>query len=185
VKLTNKESKQERKITMKLRTLSKMFAVAMLVVGLSSLGLVYRSNADSYGKKDIVDTAVGAGSFKTLVAALQAADLVETLRGDGPFTVFAPTDDAFSKLPAGTLESLLEPKNKSKLQEILTYHVLPGNVMASDVVNLSSAKTVNGKTLKIRVNNGSVMVDKAKIIKTDIATSNGVIHIIDSVVVPN
>lgn len=170
---------------MKLSNLSRMFVVATLVVGLSSLGFVYRSNAGSWDKKDIVDTAAGAGSFTTLVAALQAADLVETLRGDGPFTVFAPTDDAFSKLPAGTLESLLEPKNKAKLQAILTYHVVAGNVMASEVVNLSSAKTVNGKTLKIRVNNGSVMIDNAKVIKTDIATSNGVIHIIDTVVIPN
>ncbi|NIO10919.1 MAG: fasciclin domain-containing protein [Deltaproteobacteria bacterium] len=162
-----------------------MFVVAALVLGLSTLGLVYKSNAGSSDKKDIVDTAVSAGSFKTLVAALQAAELVDTLRGDGPFTVFAPTDAAFSKLPAGTVESLLEPKNKAKLQAILTYHVVPGNVMASEVVNLSSAKTVNGKTLKIRVNNGSVMIDNAKVIKTDIATSNGVIHIIDTVVIPD
>ena len=170
---------------MKFKNLSKMFVVASLMLGLSTSGLVYKSNAGSWEKKDIVDTAAGAGSFNTLVAALQAADLVETLRGDGPFTVFAPTDEAFSKLPSGTVESLLEPKNKAKLQAILTYHVVPGNVMASDVVNLSSAKTVNGKTLKIQVNDGSVMIDNAKVIKTDIATSNGVIHIIDTVVIPN
>jgi uncharacterized surface protein with fasciclin (FAS1) repeats len=170
---------------MKLRTLSKLIVVATLIFGISSLGLVYRSNAGSWDKKDIVDTAIGAGSFKTLVAALKAADLVETLKGEGPFTVFAPTDEAFAKLPAGTLDDLLKPENKEMLRGILTYHVVPGKVMAADVVKLDSAKTANGESLTIRNSNGAVMVDAAKVIKTDIATSNGVIHVIDTVVLPN
>jgi uncharacterized surface protein with fasciclin (FAS1) repeats len=135
-------------------------------------------------KKDIVDTAVAAGSFRTLAAALQAAGLVETLKGPGPFTVFAPTDEAFAKLPGGTVEELLKPENKAKLAAILTYHVLPGKVMASEVVQLTSAKTVNGQSLKIKAYGGDVKVDNAKVIKADIATSNGVIHVIDTVVLP-
>jgi uncharacterized surface protein with fasciclin (FAS1) repeats len=134
--------------------------------------------------KDIVDTAVAAGSFKTLAKALEAADLVETLKGDGPFTVFAPTDEAFARLPAGTLESLLKPENKEKLQNILTYHVVPGKVMAKDVAKMKSAKTVSADTIMIRVSNGKVMVDDATVVKTDIAASNGVIHVIDSVILP-
>ena len=133
---------------------------------------------------DIVDTAVSAGSFNTLVAAVKAADLVATLKGEGPFTVFAPTDDAFAKLPPGTLEDLLKPENKAKLQGILTYHVVPGKVMASEVVDIDVAKTVNGQSLSIKVEEGSVMVDNAKVIKTDIECSNGVIHVIDAVVLP-
>ena len=136
------------------------------------------------GSADIVDTAVSAGSFKTLVAAVQAAGLADTLKGDGPFTVFAPTDEAFAKLPAGTVENLLKPENKAKLAAILTYHVVSGNVTADKVVKMTSANTVNGKPLKIKVNNGSVMVNNANVIKTDIATSNGVIHVIDTVVLP-
>ena len=139
--------------------------------------------ADNHGK-DIVDTAVAAGSFKTLAAALGAAGLVDTLKGQGPFTVFAPTDDAFAKLPEGTVDSLLKPENKEKLVSILTYHVVPGKVMSSEVVNLKSATTVNGKDLKISLENGKVKVDDAHVTKTDIETSNGVIHIIDSVVLP-
>ena len=134
--------------------------------------------------KDIVDTAVQAGSFKTLAAALTAAGLVDTLKSEGPFTVFAPTDDAFQKLPAGTLDDLLKPENKAKLSAILTYHVVPGKVMAKDVVGLSSAKTVNGKELKIATKDGKVTVDNAAVTKTDIECSNGVIHVIDSVVLP-
>lgn len=133
---------------------------------------------------DIVDTAVSAGSFKTLVAAVQAAGLVDPLKGAGPFTVFAPTDEAFAKLPAGTVENLLKPENKSKLAAILTYHVVSGNVTADQVVKMNSAATVNGQSLQIKVKNGSVMVNNAKVVKTDIATSNGVIHVIDSVVLP-
>jgi uncharacterized surface protein with fasciclin (FAS1) repeats len=133
---------------------------------------------------DIVDTAVSAGSFKTLVAAVKAADLVNTLKGPGPFTVFAPTDEAFAKLPAGTLETLLKPENKAKLTAILTYHVVPGKVMAADVVKLSKAKTVNGQELSVQTTNGSVTVDNAKVLKTDILCTNGVIHVIDTVVLP-
>jgi len=133
---------------------------------------------------DIVDTAVAAGSFKTLVAAVKAAGLVETLKGKGPFTVFAPTDEAFAKLPKGTVEDLLKPENKDKLVAILTYHVVAGKVMAADVVKLKSAKTVQGQSVAITVADGGVSVDSAKVVKTDIACSNGVIHVIDSVILP-
>ena len=133
---------------------------------------------------DIVDTAVSAGQFNTLAAALKAADLVDTLRGDGPFTVFAPTDDAFAKLPEDTLKDLLRPENKAKLQSILTYHVVSGKVMAKDVTMMSSAKTVNGGSFQVSQRNGSVMIDNAKVIKTDVMASNGVIHVIDTVIIP-
>ena len=135
-------------------------------------------------EKDIVDTAVEAGSFKTLAAALKAADLIETLKGKGPFTVFAPTDEAFAKLPEGTVETLLKPENKAKLAAILTYHVVAGKVEAKDAVKLKSAKTVNGASFKISASDAGVMVDKAKVVKTDIQCSNGVIHVIDSVIMP-
>ncbi|MFO8006989.1 MAG: fasciclin domain-containing protein [Candidatus Brocadiia bacterium] len=134
--------------------------------------------------QDIVDTAVAAGQFDTLVAAVKAAGLVETLKGDGPFTVFAPTDEAFGKLPEGTVEDLLEPESKSKLQDILTYHVVSGSVMAADVVELDSADTVQGGSLSIEVSDGTVMVDGARVVQTDIECSNGVIHVIDSVMMP-
>lgn len=139
---------------------------------------------ESHASKDLVDTAVAAGKFKTLAAALKAAGLVDTLKGEGPFTVFAPTDEAFGKLPAGTVEDLLKPENKEKLTRILTYHVVPGKVMAADVVKLSTAKTVEGSEVKIKVEDGKVMVDNAKVVKTDIQTSNGVIHVIDAVILP-
>ena len=134
--------------------------------------------------KDIVDTAVAAGSFKTLAAALTAADLVGTLKGAGPFTVFAPTDEAFAKLPAGTVEMLLKPENKAKLRRILTYHVVAGSVMAADVVKMTSAKAVSGDPLTIKTS-GGVMVNNAKVVKTDIRTTNGVIHVIDTVLMPS
>lgn len=134
--------------------------------------------------KDIVDTAVAAGSFKTLAKALTAADLVPTLKGAGPFTVFAPTDEAFAKLPAGTLEMLLKPENKAKLQRILTYHVVAGKVTAADVVKLHSAKAVSGDTIAIASNGSGVTVDGAHVVKTDIGASNGVIHVIDAVILP-
>jgi len=134
--------------------------------------------------QDIVDTAVAAGSFNALAAALQAAGLVDTLKGKGPFTVFAPTDEAFAKLPGRTLEDLLKPENKEKLVAIVTYHVVPGRDLASQVTKMSAAKTVNGQSLAISVNSGTVMVDNAKVIKTDILCSNGVIHVIDSVILP-
>ena len=134
--------------------------------------------------KDIVDTAVAAGGFQTLVAAVKAAGLVDTLKGEGPFTVFAPTDEAFGKLPAGTLDELLKPENKEKLTAILTYHVVPGKVLAANVVNLKSAKTVQGAEVAIVVENGKVKVDEANVTATDIECSNGVIHVIDAVVLP-
>ncbi len=135
-------------------------------------------------EKDIVDTAVGAGSFKTLVAAVKAAGLVETLKGKGPFTVFAPTDEAFAKLPKGTVENLLKPENKEQLVAVLTYHVVSGKVMAADVVKLKEAKTVQGSKVKVTVDGGTVMIDKAKVVKTDIGCTNGVIHVIDAVILP-
>ena len=135
-------------------------------------------------KPDIVDTAVSAGSFKTLVAAVKAAGLVETLKGKGPFTVFAPTDDAFAKLPAGTVDTLLKPENKEKLAAILTYHVVAGEVKAADVAKLKSAKTVQGQSLAIDLSNG-VKVNGANVLKTDIECANGVIHVIDAVLLPN
>ncbi|MFU0504675.1 fasciclin domain-containing protein [Pseudaminobacter sp. NGMCC 1.201702] len=135
-------------------------------------------------EKDIVDTAVGAGQFKTLAAALDAAGLVSTLKGDGPFTVFAPTDDAFAKLPAGAVEELLKPENKQKLVDVLTYHVVPGKVMASDVTKLDEAKSVSGKSIDVQVDGGSVKVNDASVIATDIGATNGVIHVIDKVIMP-
>lgn len=154
--------------------------------GVLSLAVVLVSSvfAVAGDKKDIVDTAVTAGSFKTLVAAVQAADLVETLKGKGPFTVFAPSDEAFAKLPAGTVEDLIKPENKEKLVAILTYHVVPGKVLAKDVVKLTAAKTVQGQEVAIKVADGKVTVDNANVVKTDIECSNGVIHVIDSVIIP-
>jgi len=156
--------------------------LSLLLVGLVVLGLNVPSGAAE--TKDIVDTAVGAGSFNTLVTAVKAAGLVETLKGKGPFTVFAPTDEAFAKLPAGTLDNLLKPENKEKLKGILTYHVVSGKVMAKDVVKIKSAKTVNGQSLAISMKDKAVMVDNAKVVKTDIVCTNGVIHVIDAVVLP-
>jgi uncharacterized surface protein with fasciclin (FAS1) repeats len=138
----------------------------------------------SMAKKDIVDTAVAAGQFNTLAKALQAAGLVDTLKGKGPFTVFAPTDEAFAKLPAGTVEDLLKPENKEKLVSILTYHVVPGAVSSKKVSTMKSAKTVNGKDVSISAEGGTVKINDAKVIKTDIKASNGVIHVIDSVLMP-
>lgn len=135
-------------------------------------------------QKDIVDTAVAAGSFETLAAALTAGGLVDTLKSEGPFTVFAPTDEAFAKLPAGTLETLLKPANKDQLISILTYHVLAGKVMAVDVVKLNSAITVNGEDVTIRVEDGKVYVNDSMVTITDIGASNGVIHVIDTVLIP-
>jgi uncharacterized surface protein with fasciclin (FAS1) repeats len=150
---------------------------------LATSGFLGVAQAEPKGK-DIVAVASGAGSFNTLVAAVKAAGLVETLQGAGPFTVFAPTDEAFAKLPKGTVENLLKPENKEKLVAILTYHVVAGKVMAADVKTMK-AKTVNGKSLDVKVADGAVTVDNAKVIKTDVAASNGVIHVIDTVVLPN
>jgi uncharacterized surface protein with fasciclin (FAS1) repeats len=134
--------------------------------------------------QNIVETAAAAGQFKTLAKALDAAGLVATLEGPGPFTVFAPTDDAFAKLPAGTLQNLLKPENKGQLVAILTYHVVPGKLMASDVAKAHELKTVEGKPLEVKAADGAVMIDDAKVTATDIAASNGVIHVIDHVVLP-
>ena len=163
---------------LKSKIASWMFA-CLATLGLAAAPI---GAANPQGKKDIVDTAVAAGDFKTLATALETAGLVETLKGKGPFTVFAPTDEAFAKLPAGTLDSLL--KDKEKLKKILLYHVVSGNVMAKDVVKLKSAKTVQGSSVKINASGGKVMVDKANVIKTDIVASNGVIHVIDTVIIP-
>lgn len=133
----------------------------------------------------ITETAAAAGSFNTLLAAAKAADLVDTLSGPGPFTVFAPTDEAFAKVPAEILEGLLKPEAKNQLVDVLTYHVIPGTVMASDVVQLTSAKTVQGQSVTIDASNGGVKVDGANVVKTDIECDNGVIHVIDAVILPN
>ena len=163
--------------------------IKLIVVAVTALFLVPAlAVAGSYGKKmgklDIVDTAVSAGSFNTLVAALKAAELDSVLRQEGPFTVFAPTDAAFAKIPAETLNDLLKPENKDKLQAILTYHVVPGRYSAEDVVGMSDAKTANGQSFSITNQDGKVMVDNAAVTKTDIMTSNGVIHVIDTVIMP-
>ena len=143
-----------------------------------------KDKSAAMGTMDIVDTAVSAGSFNTLVQAVQAADLADTLKGAGPFTVFAPTDEAFGRLPEGTVENLLKPENKGRLQAILTYHVVPGKVMSSDAATLSSAKTVNGRSFRISKSGSGLMVDGANIVKADIAASNGIIHVIDQVIQP-
>ena len=157
-------------------------ATAAWVAGPAAFASDYGDKAKA--TKDVVDTAVAAGNFGTLAAALKAAGLVETLKGKGPFTVFAPTDAAFAKLPAGTVENLLKPENKAQLTKILTYHVVAGSVKAADVVKLKEAKTVQGQSVKITVKDGKVSVDGATVTATDIAASNGVIHVIDSVIMP-
>ena len=157
----------------------KLMAGASVAALVLSMGSTTRAQG-----KDIVDTAIGAGQFKTLAAALQAAGLVETLKGKGPFTVFAPTDAAFAKLPAGTVETLLKPENKAKLTAILTYHVVPGKVMAADVTKIKDAKTVQGGSVKVDAMGGKVMIDGANVVTADIAASNGVIHVIDTVLMP-
>lgn len=168
----------------------KLFALASVAVAATayfasaaSESLVPAAAGDT--RSDIVTTAVNAGQFKTLATALQAAGLVETLKGEGPFTVFAPTDEAFAKVPRETLAELLKPENKAKLASVLTYHVVAGKVMAADVVKLTNAVTVNGQRVDIRVTEGSVSVDGAVVSKTDIVCSNGVIHVIDAVILPS
>jgi uncharacterized surface protein with fasciclin (FAS1) repeats len=156
----------------------KKLLTSLALVAATTVGATTTQAQD----KDIVETAIAAGSFKTLVAAVQAAGLVETLKGTGPFTVFAPTDEAFAKLPAGTVEALLQ--DKAKLTAILTYHVVAGKVMAADAVKLTEAKTVNGASAKISVMGGTPMIGGAHIVSTDIAASNGVIHVIDTVMLP-
>ena len=158
---------------------TRILALAALLT--STLTLPMAQAADKPG--DIVAVASSAGSFKTLVAAVKAAGLVETLQGKGPFTVFAPTDDAFAKLPAGTVEDLLKPENKEKLVAILTYHVVPGKVLAADVKTME-AKTVQGQSVNLVVSGTGVTVDNAKVVKTDVLAENGVIHVIDTVILP-
>ncbi|ERS91163.1 fasciclin domain-containing protein [Halomonas sp. PBN3] len=163
----------------------KMKTVGWMTAAAAGVLLSAAAQADHHGmKKDIVDTAVEAGQFETLVAAVQAAGLVETLKGEGPFTVFAPTDEAFAALPEGTVESLLEEENRDQLQSILTYHVVAGKIMAEDAMAADSATTVQGQDLTITTMDGSVMIDDATVIQADIETSNGVIHVIDSVLMP-
>ena len=160
-----------------MKTFAASAAAALLAVSVAA-----PARAERHQGKDVVDTAVAAGSFNTLATALKAAGLVETLKGKGPFTVFAPTDDAFKKLPAGTLEKLLA--DKAQLTKVLTYHVVAGKVMAADVVKLTEAKTVEGSSVKISVKDGKVKVDGANVVKTDVGASNGVIHVIDAVILP-
>jgi uncharacterized surface protein with fasciclin (FAS1) repeats len=159
--------------------ISKLMFAAVALISLAVGSVAVRA-----AEKDIVDTAVAAGQFKTLATALDAAGLVSTLKGDGPFTVFAPTDEAFAKLPEGTLEDLLKPENKDQLVAILTYHVVPGKVKAAEVVKLDEAKTVNGKMVDIELKGDTAMINDAKVTKTDITASNGVIHVIDAVILP-
>jgi uncharacterized surface protein with fasciclin (FAS1) repeats len=181
-------SKLEAEVRIKTRRGRKMKRDGKVVLLLVAAVLALASALVGYAgpkpapSQDIVDTAVAAGSFKTLATALQTAGLVDTLKGKGPFT--APTDEAFSKLPAGTVEDLLKPENKEKLTAILTYHVVPGKVLAAEVVKMDSAKTVNGQSLTISKSGSTVKVDNATVVKTDILCSNGVIHVIDSVVLP-
>ena len=160
-------------------------ALALLAAAGVGAGLSARPAAAVVADKDIVETAVAAGSFKTLAAALVAADLAGALKADGPFTVFAPTDDAFAKLPAGAVDNLLKPENKQQLQAVLLYHVVSGKYPASEVVKLDGreVKTLQGSSVKVKTK-GGVMVDKARVIQTDVMASNGVIHVIDSVIMP-
>ena len=163
---------------------NKRTARLMIALIACSVAFSVSAMAGSCGsqQKDIVDTAVEAGDFNTLVAAVKAAGLVELLKGDGPFTVFAPTDEAFAKLPEGTLEALLA--DKEALTAVLTYHVVPGKVLAADAVQLDSAKTVQGQEVRIDASSG-VKIDDANVIATDLIASNGVIHVIDTVIIPN
>ena len=166
----------------KMKTINKIIAIAALLT-LPSMSPVARAADEPAKPGDIVVVAAGAGSFNTLVAAVKVAGLAETLQGKGPFTVFAPTDEAFAKLPPGTVADLLKPENKEKLIAILTYHVVPGKVMAADVKTMM-VKTVNGKEISLKVADGKVTVNDANVIKPDVAASNGVIHVIDTVILP-
>jgi len=170
-----------REINLDVRKAGHEVAISMVMLLAVAL-MVFTPPAFAGKQMDIVDTAAGAGSFSTLVTAIKAAGLVDTLKGKGPFTVFAPTDEAFAKLPAGALDNLL--KDKAALTKVLTYHVVPGRVMASDVTKLSSAKSVQGSSIKVDTRSG-VKVDNANVIQTDIKASNGVIHVIDQVIMPN
>ena len=159
---------------------SKFATLAVAAVAAAGIG----SASGHAAETDLVETAIAAGQFKTLATALDGAGLVSTLKGQGPFTVFAPTDAAFAKLPAGTVENLLKPENKAQLTAILTYHVVPGRVTAADVARLKEAETVNGKMVDVKADGGSVMINDAKVTAADVAASNGVIHVIDTVILP-
>jgi uncharacterized surface protein with fasciclin (FAS1) repeats len=159
-----------------------MISIKKSLVILATVAVMPLAHAGSHGKKDIVDTAIGAGSFNTLVAAVTEAGLVETLKGEGPFTVFAPTDEAFAKIPEADLNALLA--DKEALTKVLTYHVVSGKVMAADVAGMESATTVEGSMISIDTSDG-VKVDEATVVQADIETSNGVIHVIDTVIMPN
>ena len=163
--------------------MKKLIIATSLLFAFAGSSLAGEAKSEAAAKKDIVEIAASNDQFKTLVAAVKAADLVSVLQSDGPFTVFAPTDGAFAKLPEGTLDSLLKPENKSKLQKILKYHVVPGKVMAADVKS-GKVGTAAGDKLTIKAEGGKVHVDKAQVVKTDIQAKNGVIHVIDSVVLP-
>lgn len=176
---------------MKQVTLAAVIAASLCIAPAANAGGSCSSSASkastykqASNSPDIVDVAVEAGTFQTLAAALTAADLVEVLKGDGPFTVFAPTDDAFAALPQGTVESLLKPENKHKLISILTYHVVSGEVSAVEAVSARRAKTVEGQRVKFSIDDGQLMVNNANIVATDIAAENGVIHVIDRVLLP-
>jgi uncharacterized surface protein with fasciclin (FAS1) repeats len=166
------------------RTVTIATATLMFVSFTASLSAIAGGHESEAEKADIIDVAVSAGQFNTLATALDAADLVSTLKGDGPFTVFAPTDEAFAKLPEGTVESLLEPENRDQLVSILTYHVVPGKVMAADVVKLKEATTVNGENISIKSEGGNVQINEATVVAADVEASNGVIHVIDKVILP-
>lgn len=162
-------------------------AVAMLLMLTAGTSFAQYSDSESQDQPDIVETAINADGFNTLVTALQEAELVSTLKGEGPFTVFAPTDEAFAALPDGTLESLLQPENRDQLVNILTYHVVPGKVMASDVTQLEETNTVAGPAISIQTSDGTVTLmgdNSAQVVQTDIEASNGVIHVIDTVLMP-
>lgn len=178
------------KVTKKKLLAAAFAAQAALLTAVITTAPAAAGSYDSAGyhakkaQADIVDVAVSAGQFNTLAAALQAAGLVDTLKGEGPYTVFAPTDAAFAKLPAGTVETLLKPENKDQLIAILTYHVVPGKVTAEQVVKLDSAKTVNGEKLAIAADHGKVQINEIDVVKADIMASNGVIHVVDEVILP-
>jgi uncharacterized surface protein with fasciclin (FAS1) repeats len=168
-----------------LKRKTKIYTIPALLA--AALLLATEVYAGGYDKKqaDIVDTAVAAGSFNTLAAALQAGGLVDTLKGDEPYTVFAPTDEAFAKLPDGTVEMLLLPENKDKLVEILTYHVVAGKVTSAEVVTLEKAQTANGSDVAIKVVDETVFINDSRVVAADIQASNGVIHVVDTVILPN
>lgn len=164
--------------------MKRFLVLAAVMVFVPAMASAQTAAKASMGKMDIVDTAVSTGMFNTLVAAVKAGGLADMLKGSGPFTVFAPTDEAFAKLPAGTVENLLKPENRDTLVKILSYHVVPGNVMASEVVKMPRVKTAQGQELMVKTKDGKVRINKSTVIKADVAASNGTIHVIDAVLMP-